>query len=205
MAELETSIAAGTAAVLLATALLLVRLDINGRRPVLALVRRWSAAGAWSSALVVTLLLAIAVYCFDRVAAHQASYARDARSGGASAAISHPVPVADASSGADPWQALSEYASKIDQGGSRTANAQSPAPTSRDALPDVDTMIANLAARLDASPNDVKGWKMLGWSYLNMDRPADAATAYERALKLDPADAEIAKGLAAAKAAQAAK
>jgi cytochrome c-type biogenesis protein CcmH len=43
---------------------------------------------------------------------------------------------------------------------------------------------------------------MLGWSYLNMDRPEDAAKAYETALKLEPGNAEIEKGLEAAKSAQ---
>jgi len=67
------------------------------------------------------------------------------------------------------------------------------------ALPEVDTMIAKLVARLESQPDDVKGWKMLAWSYLNTDRPQDAARAYETALKLDPGDTETTKGLEAAK------
>ena len=63
-------------------------------------------------------------------------------------------------------------------------------------------MIAKLIARLEKEPNDVKGWKMLGWSYLNTDRPEDAATAYETALKLEPGDAETKKALDQAKSAQ---
>ena len=68
-------------------------------------------------------------------------------------------------------------------------------------LPDVNTMIAKLVARLEKQPNDVKGWKMLGWSYLNTDRPEEAATAYETALKLEPSDLEIKKALDQAKSA----
>jgi cytochrome c-type biogenesis protein CcmH len=69
-------------------------------------------------------------------------------------------------------------------------------------LPEVDVMIAELAARLKSNPRDVKGWKMLGWSYLNTDRAGDAVEAYERALKIERGDAEAEKGLAAAKAAK---
>ena len=68
-------------------------------------------------------------------------------------------------------------------------------------MPDVNTMIAKLVARLEKQPNDVKGWKMLGWSYLNTDRPEEAATAYETALKLEPSDLEIKKALDQAKSA----
>ena len=34
-------------------------------------------------------------------------------------------------------------------------------------LPDVNTMIERLAARLETTPEDIKGWRMLGWSYFN--------------------------------------
>jgi cytochrome c-type biogenesis protein CcmH len=63
-------------------------------------------------------------------------------------------------------------------------------------------MIGKLSARLERQPDDVNGWKMLGWSYLNMDRPADAVKAYEKALKLEPGDAEIKKALEQATTAQ---
>ena len=67
------------------------------------------------------------------------------------------------------------------------------------ALPDVDTMITKLVVRLEKQPNDVKGWKMLGWSYLNTARPEEAARAYETALKLEPGDNEIRKGTGGSK------
>ena len=78
------------------------------------------------------------------------------------------------------------------------AAAQSPAPNSPE-LPDVDTMIVKLVTKLEIDPNDVNGWKMLGWSYLNTDRPDDAVKAYETALKLDPGNKEIEKALEQAK------
>jgi cytochrome c-type biogenesis protein CcmH len=39
---------------------------------------------------------------------------------------------------------------------------------------------------MKASPNDPEGWRMLGWSYVQTGRFADAATAYGRAANLDP-------------------
>jgi cytochrome c-type biogenesis protein CcmH len=58
-------------------------------------------------------------------------------------------------------------------------------------LPDVNTMIERLAARLETAPDDIKGWQMLGWSYLNTARYEQAATAYAKALALDPNSAEL--------------
>jgi len=57
--------------------------------------------------------------------------------------------------------------------------------------PDVSTMIERLAARLETTPEDIKGWRMLGWSYFNTGRYEQAATAYARAVELDPNSAEI--------------
>jgi len=58
-------------------------------------------------------------------------------------------------------------------------------------LPDVNTMIERLAARLKTTPEDVKGWQMLGWSYFNTARYEQAASAYARAVELDPTSAEL--------------
>jgi cytochrome c-type biogenesis protein CcmH len=58
-------------------------------------------------------------------------------------------------------------------------------------LPDVDTMIARLADRLRASPNDAEGWRMLGWSYFETRRFPDAVTAYARAVALQPNSAAL--------------
>ncbi|MCC7252598.1 tetratricopeptide repeat protein [Hyphomicrobium sp.] len=58
-------------------------------------------------------------------------------------------------------------------------------------LPDVDTMIERLAARLEATPNDVQGWRMLGWSYFNTGHYEQAAIAYAKAVELDPSSAEL--------------
>jgi tetratricopeptide (TPR) repeat protein len=58
-------------------------------------------------------------------------------------------------------------------------------------LPDVNTMIERLAARLEAAPGDVKGWRMLGWSYFHTGRYGQAAAAYAKAVELDPNSAEL--------------
>jgi cytochrome c-type biogenesis protein CcmH len=58
-------------------------------------------------------------------------------------------------------------------------------------LPDVSTMIERLAARLETMPEDINGWRMLGWSYFHMARYKQAATAYARAAELDPNSAEL--------------
>jgi cytochrome c-type biogenesis protein CcmH len=56
---------------------------------------------------------------------------------------------------------------------------------------EVEAMVAKLAARLEKTPDDANGWAMLGRSYLVMQRPADAVTAYERALAIQKDDADL--------------
>jgi cytochrome c-type biogenesis protein CcmH len=58
-------------------------------------------------------------------------------------------------------------------------------------LPDVNEMIARLAARLEATPQDLEGWRMLGWSYFQTDRYEQAAAAFKKALELDPSSTEL--------------
>jgi cytochrome c-type biogenesis protein CcmH len=58
-------------------------------------------------------------------------------------------------------------------------------------LPDVNAMIERLAARLKTAPQNVEGWRMLGWSYFHTTRYEEAATAFGRALELDPGSAEL--------------
>jgi cytochrome c-type biogenesis protein CcmH/NrfG len=58
-------------------------------------------------------------------------------------------------------------------------------------LPDVNAMIERLAARLKTTPQDLEGWRMLGWSYFHTTRYEQAATAFGRALELDPGSAEL--------------
>jgi cytochrome c-type biogenesis protein CcmH len=75
----------------------------------------------------------------------------------------------------------------------RTVGTSEPAPAAAPGkpLPDVNTMIDRLAARLETAPGDVKGWRMLGWSYFNTGRFDQAAAAYAKAVQLDPNSAEL--------------
>lgn len=74
-----------------------------------------------------------------------------------------------------------------------TAVTEAPAsmPPGGKLLPDVSTMIERLAARLETAPDDIKGWRMLGWSYFNTGLYEQAAAAYAKAVALDPNSAEI--------------
>ena len=204
MTQLTASAAIGTAATLLAILLLLLRAKFQGRRPVLNVIRRWVATGTHTSGLVLGLLSVIAVYSFARIPEieRSASNGAPALSGFAVApSVQGASAVSEArSSDAQGWQDLRAYADAIDTKGQPEA-AMPPAASSAE-LPDVDSMIAKLLARLEKQPDDVKGWKMLAWSYLNMDRAEEATKAYETALKLEPGDVEIKKGLEAAKSAK---
>lgn len=188
MTHAFASIAIGTAASLMTLTLLLLRVGLH-RRNVFALTSRWIDAGRSTSLLVLTALLVIAAGSF-------ASLQLGGSSGGDSSG-----PIADApdatSNGNQALQSLAAYAGNIDdQKGPPHAGAEE-----RDAkdLPAVDVMVAKLIARLKDQPNDVAGWKMLGWSYLNTNRPADAVEAYQTALKLEPGNIEAEKALNAAK------
>ena len=80
----------------------------------------------------------------------------------------------------------------------RSIATDAPAPATTDGkpdasklLPDVTTMIERLASRLETAPDDIQGWRMLGWSYVNTGRYDDAANAYAKAVALDPNSPEI--------------
>jgi len=203
MIQLYASVAIGTAAALLAAILVLLRVKFQGRRLFVALTRRWVAASTRTSGLVLGVLGVIAVSCFALIRADEESKFNGALDLGVHANAPSEQGTVSGSDESSPTQALESlraYADKIDANRQSTA-ATPPAPGAVE-LPDVNTMIAKLIARLEKQPNDVKGWKMLGWSYLNTDRPEEAATAYETALKLEPSDLETQKALDQAKSAQ---
>ena len=84
----------------------------------------------------------------------------------------------------------------------RSIGTEEPASTAAAGklLPDVNTMIERLAARLETTPEDIEGWRMLGWSYFHTARYEQAATAYARAVELDPSSAELKRSYEEAKA-----
>jgi cytochrome c-type biogenesis protein CcmH len=68
------------------------------------------------------------------------------------------------------------------------------APAAESAAPagpvgDVASMIAALEKKMAAAPGDAEGWNMLGWSYYNVGRYADAVKAYRKAADIDPKNA----------------
>lgn len=69
-------------------------------------------------------------------------------------------------------------------------------PTKADGSPDIDTMVAGLQKKMEADPDNLKGWFMLGRSYMVLRKYPEAATAFERANKLQPDSTEIMLALA---------
>jgi len=65
----------------------------------------------------------------------------------------------------------------------------------RAAGPEVLAMVAKLENRLREEPNDLAGWVMLGRSYVALQRPEDAITAYERARRVDGNSVDAILGL----------
>jgi len=55
---------------------------------------------------------------------------------------------------------------------------------------DVDTMLAQLKARLVDKPNDVRGWTLLGNAYMSIGQYENAVPAYRRLVVLEPGNAE---------------
>lgn len=69
-------------------------------------------------------------------------------------------------------------------------------PMKADGTPDIDAMVAGLQKKLEASPDNPKGWFMLGRSYMVMKRYPEAAKAYEHAYKLMPESPDVLLSLA---------
>src|SRR5580698_7585527 len=65
--------------------------------------------------------------------------------------------------------------------------------------PDVAAMVAKLEKHLADQPADLKGWIMLGRSYLALERLDEAIAAYDHAHRLDANNAEASMGLGEAK------
>lgn len=120
------------------------------------------------------LLVAAAVFLLVAGIGAATSYLKD----------SHDASRAPHSNG-DTLAALKDYSSTI------SAEAPKHAATGGKQLPDVNTMIERLAARLETTPDDLKGWRMLGWSYYYTGRYKEAAAAYAKAVALDPSSEEL--------------
>ncbi|HTB30158.1 MAG TPA: tetratricopeptide repeat protein [Steroidobacteraceae bacterium] len=70
--------------------------------------------------------------------------------------------------------------------------APAPAPA---ASPQVLAMVAELERKMQAAPNDIKGWLLLGRSDIALERVDDAVTAFQQAHRLDADNVEALLGL----------
>lgn len=55
----------------------------------------------------------------------------------------------------------------------------------------IQSMVAELAQRMESNPNDAEGWMMLGRSYAALGRYAESTAAFERAVALVPENADL--------------
>jgi cytochrome c-type biogenesis protein CcmH len=114
---------------------------------------------------------------------------------GFGAAISYvespPAATGPSDANADPGTEDGDVANLADYARSIEPGKPSSPPEAGQLLPDVNTMIERLAARLESTPQDVEGWRMLGWSYYHTGAFRQSAAAFEKALKLDPSSAEL--------------
>jgi len=63
--------------------------------------------------------------------------------------------------------------------------------TNQDAMHSIEEMVAKLSARLQEQPDDGEGWRMLGRSYLVMNRYQNAVDAYRNARKYIGDDSQL--------------
>ena len=60
----------------------------------------------------------------------------------------------------------------------------------------IERRVAELQDRLDAEPDDLDGWKMLGRSLIALERYMEATGAWSQAAQLAPSDPEVRGALA---------
>lgn len=78
-----------------------------------------------------------------------------------------------------------------------TAQAQGSDHTAPDqGMADMTGLVEKLAERMEKDPGNPEGWKMLGRSYMAINRLDDSIKAYERAYQLDPQDVDTLLGYA---------
>ena len=139
------------------------------------------------------LMAPAAVFLLVAIIGAAASYFADPREAAGSAnTISNSLSTSE--SEGEMLASLADYTRSI--GGEEPAST----PADGNLLPDVNTMIERLEARLAIAPDDIQGWRMLGWSYLQMERYEEAATVFGKALELDPSSAGLKRSYEEAKA-----
>ena len=70
--------------------------------------------------------------------------------------------------------------------------AAAPPAGAQDGSPhgDAGAVIAQLETQMKQHPDNAEGWRMLGWSYMQTGRNAEAAEAYGKAAAIDPGNAD---------------
>lgn len=83
----------------------------------------------------------------------------------------------------------------------RSIGGEAPPPVAAaEKMPDINSMIERLAARLETTPQDIDGWQMLGRSYFHTERYEQAAAAFARAMEVDPSSSDLKRSFDEAKA-----
>lgn len=59
------------------------------------------------------------------------------------------------------------------------------------ATTELEAMVAKLTSHLATTPDDLQGWKALGWAHMRAGRAADGVAAFKRAAELSPKDASV--------------
>jgi cytochrome c-type biogenesis protein CcmH len=134
------------------------------------------------------LLLARSYEYLGRDPEARAAAARAAALGKSSEAVPAPAPaasVSDRMARADPAGEMAAVAAIVGPHPGVGESSEAAAAAA------ADPSISQLEQRLAMQPEDVEGWTMLGRSYQALKRYTDASAAYERAVKLRPADASL--------------
>lgn len=141
------------------------------------------AAPLWRSVAIGVLSVAgiigggIGIYRLQRPPEVAAAVAEPPRPEMTPVVLDSAMPAPDASASAAPGAAASA--------------APAPEATPRpEPSPVVDDTIARMEQRLVDEPDNVTGWRMLGWAYFQNERYKDAARALRKASALDPEHAE---------------
>ncbi|MGL4396956.1 MAG: tetratricopeptide repeat protein [Hyphomicrobium sp.] len=199
-----TSLGACVATLTLLAALAYVAPSAQRSRAIV-MALRWSAVSKTRAAIVLLTLAAGAAACFSEIAVTR-NQNIDAHAVGAdstsavfaAAPSAADVPAAETPVSDDSDRALAKlrlFAERIRGKGEAIAALQSRADAdSVDGsapLPDVETMTARLAQRLEAEPDNVDGWRMLGWAYFNTGRFSESEKAYREAVTRDPNNADL--------------
>jgi cytochrome c-type biogenesis protein CcmH len=98
-----------------------------------------------------------------------------------------------------PAVALYAYIGRPDLAGSQVGTAaQADAAKGGTPASSMTDMIAQLQQKVQQSPKDAEAWQTLGWAFMHIRQPADAAEAYKHAVALAPDNGEYHSGLAEA-------